>query len=237
MSFDDAIDKILKEAYFSSPYEKMTGIKRQVNIQTEENYDDVAAPGDFRDDISFDGEEPEQGDEIDQLSPQEKEQLMIDITREINNTPIETDPEETEFRQSKNRKMATIDGASDVVIHVYNTYPDDHGMDMPKKELANYAIATLAHHPHRTEGDEFTLDDIKKYFIAIKKGTGIMPMSTERYRNIERDALTKLKGLLGQRANQKKDLGDIETDPEKIAAAQARLRASLQSSRSSETYR
>lgn len=237
MNFDESVDKILKEAYFSSPYEKMTGIKRQVNIQTEENYDDVAADGDFRDDITFDGEDQEEGDEIDRLSPEEREQLMIDITREINNIPIEADPEETEFRQGKNRKLATIDGASDVVGHVYNTYPDDHGINMPKKELANYAIATLAHHPHRTEGDEFTLDDIKKYFLAIKQKTGIMPMSTERYRNIERDALTKLKGLLGQRANQKKDMGDVETDPQRLAAARARLKSSLNQSRRRPTYR
>lgn len=35
MNFDESVDKILKEAYFSSPYEKMTGIKRQVNILPE----------------------------------------------------------------------------------------------------------------------------------------------------------------------------------------------------------
>lgn len=237
MNFDESINKLLKEAYFSSPFEKASGIKKQVNIQSEDIHDDVADPFDFRDDITFD-DEPEHGvDDIDNLSPEEKEQLLQDITDEINRIPIEPDPEETEFRQTKNRKLATIDGASDVVIHVFNTYPDDHGIQMPKKELANYAIATLAHHPHRTEGDEFTLDDIKKYFTAIKRGTGIMPMSTERYRNIERDALTKLKGLLGQRANQAKDAADIETDPSKKAAAAAKLKQALQAARKRTTYR
>ncbi len=39
--FDQNIDKVLKEAYFNSPYEKMTGIKRQVApaINEEEDFD------------------------------------------------------------------------------------------------------------------------------------------------------------------------------------------------------
>ena len=45
MSYDDAINRFLQEAYFSSPYEKATGIKRQVeapptNIQEEDDFEE-----------------------------------------------------------------------------------------------------------------------------------------------------------------------------------------------------
>lgn len=37
MKFDESVNNILHEAYFSSPHEKATGIKRQVNVQHEED--------------------------------------------------------------------------------------------------------------------------------------------------------------------------------------------------------
>lgn len=37
MSFDDKVNKILHEAYFNSPYEKATGIKRQVGLNENES--------------------------------------------------------------------------------------------------------------------------------------------------------------------------------------------------------
>jgi len=36
MNFDESINKLLHEAYFSSPHEKATGIKRHVGIQEDE---------------------------------------------------------------------------------------------------------------------------------------------------------------------------------------------------------
>ena len=49
MKYDQIVDKLLQEAYFSSPYEKATGIKRQVCIRQEaekvsqDNKSDVVA--------------------------------------------------------------------------------------------------------------------------------------------------------------------------------------------------
>lgn len=54
MNFEQSINKILHEAYFSSPYEKATGIKRQVNI-TKEEYNEPA--------VEFDYDEVDQDDE------------------------------------------------------------------------------------------------------------------------------------------------------------------------------
>ena len=39
MNFDESVDKILKEAYFSSPYEKVSGIKQPVSIAQEDESD------------------------------------------------------------------------------------------------------------------------------------------------------------------------------------------------------
>jgi hypothetical protein len=47
MSFDESIEKILQEAYFSSPYEKATGIKRQVNIQENDEFDEISDKSEF----------------------------------------------------------------------------------------------------------------------------------------------------------------------------------------------
>ena len=61
MNFDETVNKILNEAYFSSPYEKATGIKRQVNIQGEE-YDEPSAEFNY-DEIDFNDDDalsPEQ---------------------------------------------------------------------------------------------------------------------------------------------------------------------------------
>lgn len=60
MSFDESINKVLQEAYFSSPYEKATGIKRQA---ITEIFDDETVDFDY-DAVEFDdaddGLEPEQ---------------------------------------------------------------------------------------------------------------------------------------------------------------------------------
>lgn len=58
MSYDDAIDRILQEAYFSSPYEKATGIKRQVetpaaNIQEDDDFDHAREVEQEREKSSF----------------------------------------------------------------------------------------------------------------------------------------------------------------------------------------
>ena len=41
MNFDNTVNKILHEAYFSSPHEKATGIKRHVELPVEEEAEDI----------------------------------------------------------------------------------------------------------------------------------------------------------------------------------------------------
>ena len=69
---------------------------------------------------------------------------------------------------------------------------------MEKKELAEMSLAVLRHY-NTDEGHEITLADIKVYFKEIKDVTGIMPMSGERYRNIEKGAIKKAGGELKKR--------------------------------------
>ena len=166
MKFDEHVNKILHEAHFNSPYEKATGIKRQINMQEDHG---------------------------------------------------------TEFGEGKARKNKVMMHAADAVIDEFESNPN-----MDKKEMAELSIATLAQFASNDQfggmaGDEFTLDDMKKYFAAIgAHTTGKAPMSTERYRNIEKDAVLKLRKLMGAGAMQKHD-PDVETDPDKLAAARDRL--------------
>lgn len=67
MSFDESINKILQEAYFSSPYEKATGIKRQA---ITEIFDDESVDFDY-DAIEFD-------DVDSRLSPEEEHDKFMD---------------------------------------------------------------------------------------------------------------------------------------------------------------
>ena len=41
MNYDDIVEQILQEAYFSNPYEKATGIKRQVGLVEQPTIDDL----------------------------------------------------------------------------------------------------------------------------------------------------------------------------------------------------
>jgi len=160
MSFDDAIDKILKEAYFSSPYEKMTGIKRQVNIQQE-------------------------------------------------------DDDSSEFRETKNRKTLALIHAADEVISYWSAAQEE-GEPLSKKEFSEWSIQKLAELEERMPGDEYNLDDMKKYFNAIGKyTTGKAPMTAERYRNIEKQAKKKMHDLIKK--------AETEGDPEQHADEPARV--------------
>lgn len=55
MNFDDIAGKLLQEAYFSSPNEKITGIKRHI-ILTQEEYDEPHVDFDY-DSLDFDADE------------------------------------------------------------------------------------------------------------------------------------------------------------------------------------
>ena len=67
MSFDESINKILQEAYFSSPYEKATGIKKQA---ITEIFDDETVDFDY-DAIEFD-------DVDDSLTPEQEHDKFMD---------------------------------------------------------------------------------------------------------------------------------------------------------------
>ena len=106
MTFDDSINKILQEAYFNSPYEKATGIKRQVAVQQED---------------------------------------------------------ESEFRETKDRKKKALIHAADEVISYWES-ANEEGEPLSKKELAEWSIQKLAELEERMRGDEYNLDDMKNYF-------------------------------------------------------------------------
>lgn len=162
MTFDDNINKILQEAYFNSPYEKATGIKRQVAIQQED---------------------------------------------------------ESEFRETKDRKTKTLIFAADAVISYYEASVEE-GEPMNKKELAEFSIQKLAELEDRMQGDEYNLDDMNNYFKAIGKfTTGKAPMTAERYRNIEKQAKKKMYELVKKAETEgpAQDDQDTEEQPAKVA--------------------
>lgn len=69
MQFDEDINKILHEAYFNSPYEKATGIKRQAII-AQEDYDEPSEDFDY--DSIDDGIDQESNPELDAEQEYEK---------------------------------------------------------------------------------------------------------------------------------------------------------------------
>lgn len=200
MSFDESIEKILQEAYFSSPYEKATGIKRQVNVQTEND--------------------------------------------------------ESEFRQTKNRKLQAMHLA---VLRAIEDWTDD-GEPMGK-EGADILIDRYLHHLMHEDGagliagDEVTSDDHQRALLALGHATGVKgeelgsqlkyfqkknfgpktpegetapidmkpPMSLTRMTNIGKEGEKKLQKKMGQL--KAKDAADIEDDPQKLADAREKLAA------------
>ena len=158
MAFDDSINKILTEAYFSSPYEKMTGVKKQVNIQEDES--------------------------------------------------------DSEFKELTMRKRNTLVLAADDVISHFEAAAEE-GEPMNKKELGEYTIQKLADLEQRMEGDEYTLHDISAYFKMIGAHTGMVPMTAERYRNIEKQAKRKMYDLV-KKAEEEGEPSQ-EEEPERVA--------------------
>ena len=158
MNFNDSVNKILHEAYFSSPFEKATNTKRQVNIQENDS----------------------------------------------------------EFRETKDRKKLAMIHAADSVIS-YWLASQEEGEPLGKKELAELSIQKLAELESRMPGDEYNLDDMKKYFNAIGKfTTGKAPMTAERYRNIEMQAKKKMHELI-KKAETEGEPQDVEPDPQRVA--------------------
>lgn len=216
MTFDDNVNKILKEAYFSSPHEKATGIKRQVNLQ-EDEYD------------------------VDQ----------------------------SEFRQTKNRKKQAMHLA---VLQAANKWYDEGeqtGRKAARQLVDDYFnfLANPGTDPEtgervgRIEGDVFTTDDHDKAFLALGHATQVLgpetgaqlkyfqkkvgsdveidskpAMSTYGHKSAEDKLVKKLRKDLGGSPNDMRD-PDIETDEDKLAQARAKLKQDLAASRSRTTFR
>jgi len=99
--------------------------------------------------------------------------------------------------ETQGGKMALIELAAGVVSGMFQDRQDS-GNPIEKKELAEMSLAVLRHY-NAEEGHEITLADIKVYFKEIKDLTGVMPMTGERYRNIEKGAIKKAGGELKKR--------------------------------------
>lgn len=199
MNFDQSINKVLQEAYFSSPYEKATGIKRQVALQTED--------------------------------------------------------EESEFRQTKNRKLQAMHLA--VLRAIEDWYEKGEPMG---KAGADILIDRYLHHMMAEKGaglmagDEVTPDDHNRALLALGHATGVKgeelgaqlkhfnkhnwgpkepegeptdvdmkpPMSLTRISNIGDEGLKKVGKELG--TLKAKDAMDIEDDPDALSSARERLK-------------
>lgn len=200
MSFDESIEKVLQEAYFSNPYEKATGIKRQVEVQTEND--------------------------------------------------------ESEFRETKNRKLQAMH------LAVVRALEDWHESGEPMgKAGADILIDRYLHHLLHEKGaglipgDEVTSDDHQRALLALGHATGVKgeelgaqlkyfrkksfgpktpegetadidmkpPMSLTQMSNIGNKGEKILRKKMGQL--KAKDAADIEDDPQKLADARAKLAA------------
>ena len=145
MNFDESVNKLLHEAYFSSPNEKATGIKRQVNLE---------------------------GD--------------------------------SEFRETKNRKIQALIHAADEVISYYEAAKEE-GEPLNKKELAELSIQKLASLEERMVGDEYNLDDMKEIEIVEAKTTDAYNRNSFIY-NFMSSMRQKMNDPLGVRAKKRETI-------------------------------
>lgn len=142
---------------------------------------------------------------------------------------FEQDAPTTEFGETAQRKRAAIDAATDIAVDEFN---NNEEMRTNKKAFSNFVIKTLAELDDRIEGDQYTLPDMKMFFDEVgRRTTGKPPMSAERYRNIEKQALLKLRKLLGAGVNQSTD-PDVETDESELMKSREKLKQSLAMARS-----
>jgi hypothetical protein len=214
---------MLQEAYFSSPYEKATGIKRQVNIQEEDEFDSG----------------------------------------------------QSEFRQTKNRKLQAMHMAVLQAVSKWHDEGEQKGRKAAKQLvddyytfLANPGTDEEGERVGRIEGDQFTSDDHDRAFLALGHATQVLgaetgaqlkyftkkkfgpgdeqgnktpidskpAMSTYGAKSAEDKMIGGLKKQLGTSALTNTD-PDVETDEAKLAKARERLQASLDKSRARRTYR
>ena len=208
MSYDDEINKFLKEAYFSSPYEKATGVKRQIaetsfDMNTLKDIEKQFAPdkntSEFRQrENRIDGVIERAAQEVAEVF-----QMSIDSGYVMTKTPRQI-----------GKKLADL--AFDSANH---DIPDDHG---------GGSEGTV---------DAWSLPHFGKLLKRVGELCGTKtPMSQERVRHIILEAIVAIKEMLGGGVNRSDD-PDMETDPEKLAQAKALLAGDLDASRQSYTYR
>lgn len=215
MNYDKIIDQVLAEAYFSSPYEKATGIKRHVG------------------------------------------------------TPIKEAEEDSEFRQTKSRKMLAMHAATAQAIEEWEEKGYQPGDTEGKAFLLNRWIALLVDQDSLTmPGDLFTEDDFIRGLHALGHGTGISGeetgaqlkyhhkrkwgpggegeapnsvadsdprfkpiMSLPGFMGFLRKAEAKLKDKLNLGKMRSADAVDINTNEDELADARIQLKKDLEASR------
>jgi len=174
MSFEEDVNKILKEAYFSSPYEKATGIKRQVS-ETDLSMSGLKdIEGQFAQDPNS-SEFRQREDRISgviERSAQDVAEAFIMAGKTGN------------LEGKKDRAIAK--GLANAAFEAANTdIPDDHG---------GGSEGTV---------DAWSLPHFGKLLKRVGElTTGKVPMSQERVRNIILQSINDVKKLMGVGANQ-----------------------------------
>ena len=174
MSFEEHVNKILKEAYFSSPYEKATGIKRQVSET----------------DLSMSGLKDIESQFAQDPSSSEFRQREDRITGVIERSA--QDVAEAFIMAGKTGNLegkkdrAIAKGLANAAFEAANTdIPDDHG---------GGSEGTV---------DAWSLPHFGKLLKRVGElTTGKIPMSQERVRNIILQSINEVKSLMGVGANQ-----------------------------------
>ena len=175
MNFDENINKILQEAYFSSPYEKSTGIKRQIN---QENDLTMAGMKEIENQFKQDPNSSEFRQREDRISgvieraAQDVAEAFLMASNKGN------------LEGKKDRAIAK--SLANAAFEAANTdIPDDHGGG--------------------SEGtvDAWSLPHYGKLLKRVGElTTGKVPMSQERVRNIILQSINDVKKLMGVGANQ-----------------------------------
>jgi hypothetical protein len=208
MNYDMIVNKLLTEAYFSSPYEKKTGIKRHMN---------------------FEGN---------------SESEFKDKKNRIKNAQHLAVLQALEAWDEAGSPMGRTGGGFLVDKYMHFMLNDPETGILPGDELtdADHIRALLAlGHASGVNGEELgaQLKQFLKMNIGpkapgdeeIDNSKRFKPaMSLPGYSNLEKKAMGKLKQSFGDRKLAKEPDG-IEDDPGKKAAAQARLRSSLDTKR------
>lgn len=172
MSFDDKVNKILHEAYFNSPYEKATGIKRQVGLRET--------------DLSMSGLkaiEGEHGMDPDSTEFRQREDRLGGVIERSAQDVAEAFTMALQSGNLEGRKdRAVAKSLANAAFEAANTdIPDDHGGG--------------------SEGtvDAWSLPHYGKLLKRVGElTTGKLPMSSERVRNIILQSINEVKKLMGQ---------------------------------------